>query len=139
MTRAERELVMSYSDLRRQWGREISTQPLQFLFDLPPQVVRKRAATKTGRPEAKRADKRASGSGKIEDKEIYRRKPAAQKSAPAAADQSVNLNDFPAGCKVTHPKFGEGTVTGHKDGSLQVKFSGRLRTLKPEYARLRKL
>ena len=139
MTRAERELVMSYSDLRRQWGREISTQPLQFLFDLPPQVVRKRAATKTGRPEPKGSDKRASGAGKIEDKEIYRRKPAVKKSAPAAADQSVNLNDFPAGCKVTHPKFGEGIVTGHKDGSLQVKFSGRLRTLKPEYARLRKL
>lgn len=131
MTRAEFELVMSMADQRRQWGQDRATRPLQFLFDLPPSVVHKKAHSKSGKPKTER---------QRPDEAAYRPpRPRPRPPKRPAADGSASASLFPTGSKVSHAKFGAGIVTGSSGGKVEVVFSGKKVVLDPAFARLKLL
>lgn len=113
MTRAEHELVMSLADKRRLWGREGRTQPLQFLFDLPPSVVKNRVSSR--RPPAKTP---------------------ARSQAQKPTGSGAPASSFKPGSMVRHPIFGLGRIVDSSEQGVEVQFMGRSRTLKPDYPHL---
>ena len=148
MTRAEKELVLSFADTRRLWGRELRTQPLQFLFDLPSEVVRQRARSKSGparpgKPSSRTGSstgKQAAGSGRSENRErrsasLARGRSPAQPNKPSA-DLSVSGEQFRTGMRVNHAKFGEGVVVDCKNNNVKVRFGKQVKTLQVQYAKL---
>ena len=135
MTRAEKELVMSYADRRRLWGREIHTQPLQFLFDLPADVVRQRAKSKNSSTTSRPSRPQRSTSRNSRDNRRRTSEPIKMPEKPKA-DLSVQTSQFQVGMTVRHGKFGEGQVIGVQPDSVKVRFGGKTRTLQVQYARL---
>lgn len=86
MTRAMKELVLSYAEIRRLYGKENYTRPSRFVDEIPNEYI---------------AEIRVSGRRPDST-------PAAQ-THNAAARQTANGN-YTLGCRVNHAKFGEGTV-----------------------------
>jgi DNA helicase-2/ATP-dependent DNA helicase PcrA len=144
MTRAKKELVMTFADRRRLWGRELHTQPLQFLFDLPADVVRQRARTKTtsqpSRPGRPAPSARRKSNNPSENRSRTRERPRGSSSTPPPkpkADTSVSPDQFRAGMRVSHKKFGEGQVVDVTTDLVKVRFSDKVRALQVQYAGLR--
>lgn len=101
MTRAMRRLILSYAEVRRQYGREEYHRPSRFLRELPPQYLDEiRVKTHFKSPPVKAA-------GRI----------------PSAADSA----GIPMGQNVVHAKFGQGVVLAVEGSGahtrVQVKFS----------------
>ncbi|WP_028387956.1 DNA helicase II [Legionella fairfieldensis] len=99
MTRAMKKLILSYAEIRRQYGREEYHRPSRFLRELPPDLldeIRVKARFQT---------------------------PVAQKTIPSAAkDAGLRL-----GQSVSHTKFGQGIVLAVEGAGahtrVQVKFA----------------
>ena len=100
MTRAMRKLVLSYAEIRRQYGREEYHRPSRFLRELPEQLVDEVRVKARFQPASTRPNK-----------------------IPSAAEQS----GIPMGQNVVHAKFGQGIVLAVEGGGahtrVQVKFS----------------
>ena len=100
MTRAMRKLILSYAEVRRQYGREEYHRPSRFLRELPEQLldeVRVKARFKPG--------------------------PSSRSQIPSAAE----FSGIPMGQNVVHAKFGQGVVLAVEGSGahtrVQVKFS----------------
>jgi DNA helicase-2/ATP-dependent DNA helicase PcrA len=100
MTRAMRKLVLSYAEIRRQYGREEYHRPSRFLRELPEQLLDEVRVKARFQPASTRPNK-----------------------IPSAAEQS----GIPMGQNVVHAKFGQGIVLAVEGGGahtrVQVKFS----------------
>ncbi|MEZ9196901.1 DNA helicase II [Shewanella sp. 10N.286.54.B9] len=119
MTRAMQQLYITYAESRRIYGRESFARPSRFVKEIPEQFVQ----------------------------EIRMR---TQVSAPAVStrfskqDSSFNESGFKIGQKVSHPKFGEGTVTNYEGSGPQARIQVNFydvgsKWLVIAYARLEKL
>ena len=109
MTRAMRELVLSYAETRRQYGREEYHRPSQFIAELPQDVI------ESVRPQTK--VKPVAWMNRASFPMHYH----VQNTAPET------LLAFQRGQKVSHPTFGEGVVLhceeGARDACVEVKFN----------------
>ncbi len=100
MTRAMRKLVLSYAEIRRQYGREEYHRPSRFLRELPEQLL-----------DEVRVKARFQSASPVRNK------------MPSVPEQS----GIPMGQNVMHAKFGQGIVLAVEGGGahtrVQVKFS----------------
>jgi DNA helicase-2/ATP-dependent DNA helicase PcrA len=100
MTRAMRKLVLSYAEIRRQYGREEYHRPSRFLRELPEQLL-----------------------DEVRVKARFQSASTRPNKIPSAAEQS----GIPMGQNVVHSKFGQGIVLAVEGGGahtrVQVKFS----------------
>jgi DNA helicase-2/ATP-dependent DNA helicase PcrA len=103
MTRAMRQLVLTYAESRRLYGSEKYTSPSRFLAEIPEELVTE-----------------------------IRAKPTSTYSAPSRSSDWVDMDQthesgVSVGANVTHPKFGAGVVVnleGHGEyARIQVNFS----------------
>jgi len=96
ITRAKQQLTISYANVRRLHGNEQYTQPSRFISELPKEYVQ----------------------------EVRIKRQAA--TASTMQIETASSNGFQLGSRVTHAKFGEGTVTSSEgDGAharVQVNF-----------------
>lgn len=104
MTRAMRQLWLTYAEMRRLHGSEKYTSPSRFLGEVPDElVVAVRAKPKT----------------------TY--SPPVRKHSAWVDDQSAHESGVSVGMQVAHPKFGEGTVLnieGHGEyARIQINFN----------------
>jgi DNA helicase-2/ATP-dependent DNA helicase PcrA len=152
MTRAETELVMSLCESRRMWGRESFMRPLQFLTDLPAEVIRQRARTRPASP-APGAPRRPGRPGRPAPPRPgppRRSRTAGGPSAgplPASRDPlgagqparpvaATPADRFAAGQKVMHPSFGPGVVLSASGDRIRVRFPTATKELSIGYAKL---
>ena len=123
MTRAMRDLYLTYARRRAQYGAASFALPSRFLGEIPPDLV-----DPEGAPPA------FGGAGALGG--VSARIPswaASRTAAPSA--------DFATGDDVVHPAFGEGVVTGVEPGGIVVvRFAGdgSERKLMAEYAPISK-
>ena len=114
ITRAEKELVMTYAEQRMLHGRTQFNPPSRFLRELPEDLVEE------VRPKVKTY---ATGSSGIKP---YRAPVAA---APKPVKRSTTLNEtgYRIGLRVRHAKFGDGVIVGSEGSGahsrVQVNFS----------------
>ncbi len=98
MTRAMEKLVISYAEIRRQYGREEYHRPSRFLSELPAELL------EDVRPKARF------------------QAPTSSHKLPSAAKEA----GFQLGQSVNHPKFGQGVILAVEGGGahtrVQVKF-----------------
>jgi DNA helicase-2/ATP-dependent DNA helicase PcrA len=108
MTRAERELYLTYAETRRLYGRESYNMPSRFIRELPEEMVEALRPQAWTRPSS-RVDNRRPGS-------------ASTPQQAAAAEAG-----FAIGSRVRHAKFGEGVITQYEGGGasarVQVNFA----------------
>ncbi len=104
MTRAMKKLILSYAEVRRQYGREEYHRPSRFLREIPQELL-----------EEVRAKARFQTAST----------PRAKTSMASSQAQEVGL---PLGQNVTHAKFGQGIVLAVEGTGahtrVQVKFTG---------------
>ena len=125
MTRAERELYLTYAESRRLYGRESYNMPSRFIRELPEEMVEALRPQARSRPAGRFASNR-SGSGLNP-----------QQAAAAEAGLAI-------GSRVRHAKFGEGVITQYEGGGasarVQVHFAnGGAKWLVLSFARLEPL
>ena len=102
MTRAMEKLFLTYAEVRRQYGREEFHRPSRFLREIPVELL-----------------------------EQLRVKTQVEKPAYIPSSRSTLTEEhsgFRLGQRVTHPKFGVGTILSFEGGGahrrVQVNFSG---------------
>jgi DNA helicase-2/ATP-dependent DNA helicase PcrA len=99
MTRAMQKLVISYAEIRRQYGREEYHRPSRFLSELPAELL-----------------------DEIRPKARFQ-VPVSRHTAPSVVEES----GFRLGQNVNHPKFGSGVILAVEGGGahtrVQVKFA----------------
>nr|WP_296749578.1 DNA helicase II [Thioalkalivibrio sp.] len=125
MTRAERELYLTYAESRRLYGRESYNLPSRFVRELPEAMVEALRPQARSRPAGRFAGNR-TGSGLNP-----------QQAAAAEAGLAI-------GARVRHAKFGEGVITQYEGGGasarVQVHFAnGGAKWLVLSFARLEPL
>ncbi|RUR16163.1 DNA helicase II [Legionella sp. km535] len=100
MTRAMRKLILSYAEVRRQYGREEYHRPSRFLRELPEQLL-----------------------DQVRVKARYSPVSSSRSQIPSAPESS----GIPMGQNVVHAKFGQGVVLAVEGSGahtrVQVKFS----------------
>jgi DNA helicase-2/ATP-dependent DNA helicase PcrA len=125
MTRARKELVLTYAEIRRLYGSEHYTSPSRFLGEIPPELIDEvRAQATVTRP-------------------AWRGTGAPAEMSPHS-DASGNATGMRLGMRVLHAKFGEGVVLGiegqGEHARVQVNFNGAgSRWLVLAYANLQSL
>ncbi len=139
LTRAEKNLFLSYARTRRVWGQEQNHMPSTFLSEIPEQYVVHERSSDPNRPRA------------ILGKPSWKKtKFKAEETFDSFPDYENQSNDFYAegsgssyqrGMRVKHPTFGPGTiykVEGSGDTEkVTVKFpNNRLKKFVTKYARL---
>ncbi|MCL9682553.1 DNA helicase II [Legionella maioricensis] len=99
MTRAMRKLILSYAEVRRQYGREEYHRPSRFLRELPAELI-----------------------DEVRVKARFQSPSSARSSIPSAAETA----GIPLGQNVVHAKFGQGVVLAVEGAGahtrVQVKF-----------------
>jgi DNA helicase-2/ATP-dependent DNA helicase PcrA len=99
MTRAMRKLVLSYAEVRRQYGREEYHRPSRFLRELPAELI-----------------------DEVRVKARFQSPSSARSQIPSAAEAA----GIPLGQNVAHAKFGQGVVLSVEGSGahtrVQVKF-----------------
>ena len=113
VTRAMRQLYLTYAESRRINGRETFNRPSRFINEMPEDVIQEvRLQTSVVRP----------------------------RSAPSRAMTEVAGTDLKLGQRVIHPKFGEGVILNYEgEGSgarVQVNFGEGSKWLVMAYANL---
>ncbi|KTD65008.1 DNA helicase II [Legionella shakespearei DSM 23087] len=102
MTRAMRKLVISYAEVRRQYGREEYHRPSRFLRELPEQLL---------------------DQVRVQARYQSAPSPAFRNKAPSVAENT----GMPLGQAVVHAKFGQGVILAMEGSGahtrVQVKFS----------------
>ncbi len=130
ITRAEKELVMSYAEQRMLHGRTQFNPPSRFLRELPPELVEE------VRPKVKTYSTGFGGNNQF-------RAPA---NAPKPVTRTTNFNEtgYRVGQRVRHAKFGDGVITDSEGAGahsrVQVNFKAvGVKWLVLGYANLEKL
>ncbi|WGZ95134.1 MAG: DNA helicase II [Candidatus Thiothrix putei] len=130
ITRAEKELVMSYAEQRMLHGRTQFNPPSRFLRELPPELVEE------VRPKVKTYSTGFGGSNQF-------RSPA---NAPKPVTRTTNFNEtgYRVGQRVRHAKFGDGVITDSEGAGahsrVQVNFKAvGVKWLVLGYANLEKI
>jgi DNA helicase II / ATP-dependent DNA helicase PcrA len=108
MTRAERELYLTYAETRRLYGRESHNMPSRFVNELPPELVEHLRPPARLHPAGRNAPAGMSGRSSVPD---------------AARQAGIGM-----GSRVRHAKFGEGVITEFEGSGpstrVQVNFAG---------------
>ncbi|HJX17531.1 MAG TPA: DNA helicase II [Acidiferrobacterales bacterium] len=117
MTRARKELVLTYAEVRRLYGSEHYTSPSRFLGEIPPELIEEvRAQATVTRPAGSTGSRQAWG-GTGASAGISPHTGAPGKGAVMRL-----------GTRVLHAKFGEGVVLGiegqGEHARVQVNFNG---------------
>ncbi|MFZ5658227.1 MAG: DNA helicase II [Pseudomonadota bacterium] len=110
MTRAMRQLVLTYAESRRLHGSEMHSLPSRFLRDVPAELLEEvRPRPRVTRP--------------VFDDALSA--PAPRRVAPVASSPAV---PFPLGSRIRHPSFGEGVVLDYdgdgRHGRIRINFEG---------------
>jgi DNA helicase-2/ATP-dependent DNA helicase PcrA len=110
MTRARKELVLTYAEVRRLYGSEHYTSPSRFLGEIPPALIDEvRAQAMVTRPAWRGAD-------------------ASADISPHTGTSGSGATSMRLGTRVRHAKFGEGVVLGiegqGEHARVQVNFNG---------------
>lgn len=85
ITRARKQLYLTYAESRRLWGKETYPRPSRFLREIPPEYLQEvRPRAQINRP--------------------------VTTSSPSASLSSGKTGGFKLGQRVSHPKFGEGVI-----------------------------
>ena len=138
ITRAERTLFLSHARMRTVFGHTVSYPPSRFLKEVPRSLIHEfkrpqlqRAVTQQAAPQ--REKRTTNANWFLQPKTSFMPKKA-----------SANSTTFSAGEKVSHAKWGEGTVVSVNntaDGQeVKVAFAGAgIRSLLTKYAVLKKL
>ena len=112
ITRARRQLYMSYAEVRRLHGVEQIGAPSMFIKEIPAEcVVEMRPRAGLLRPAYQPpARNYLTGGGYGGGRDASRNNYAPQRTAPSAATSEVGPGGFKLGSRVLHPRFGEGTI-----------------------------
>ncbi len=149
MTRAMQQLILSYAEVRRQYGREEYHRPSRFLKELPEDVFEE-VRTQSSLFKAKSS---FQSSGRTSNTSNWGRNnfslpPSLPSSSFVQASKTIPKNESESGFRVgeivTHPKFGEGTIADWEGTGahqrVQVKFKQHgLKWLVVAYAQLQKV
>lgn len=135
ITRAEKYLFMSNARMRTIYGHTVSYPPSRFLQEVPRGLLHiyKRPVVQRQAPrEERRSDRHSTASWFLQPKSSF------------IPQESSSGSSFTAGDKVSHSKWGTGTVVSVKnteDGQeVKVAFAGAgIRSLLTKYAVLKKL
>ncbi|HJW81657.1 MAG TPA: DNA helicase II, partial [Acidiferrobacterales bacterium] len=117
MTRARKELVLTYAEVRRLYGSEHYTSPSRFLGEIPPELIEEvRAQAVVTRP-----------AGSTGSRQAWRGADASAEISPHTG-ASGSAAGVRLGARVRHAKFGEGVVLGiegqGEHARVQVNFNG---------------
>ena len=93
ITRAMKQLVLCYAEVRRLYGRENYSQRSRFISEIPVEYVDEVRSTRVSTPLMRSAQ--------------FNRPPTSAVASTATPDE----NELRSGCRVSHAKFGEGVVT----------------------------
>ena len=108
MTRAERELYLTYAESRRLYGRESYNMPSRFIRELPEEMIEALRPQAQVRPAGRFATSRSGG--------------GLNPQQAAAAEAGLAI-----GARVRHAKFGDGVITQYEGGGasarVQVNFA----------------
>lgn len=121
MTRAMRKLYISYAEMRRLYGQDKYHKPSRFIRELPQDCLEEvRMKAQVSRP---------NNAGRLSQTQVK---------------ASFNETGFSLGSRVSHPKFGEGTIINFEGSGpqsrVQVAFNGAgIKWLVTAYARLERL
>jgi DNA helicase-2/ATP-dependent DNA helicase PcrA len=121
MTRAMQKLYITYAEMRRLYGQDKYHKPSRFIRELPESCLDEvRMKAQVSRP---------TSSGRF---------------SQTAVKENFNETGFSLGSRVSHPKFGEGTIINFEGSGpqsrVQVAFNGEgIKWLVTTYARLEKL
>lgn len=134
MTRAMKQLILSYAEVRRQYGREEYHRSSRFLKELPADVVEE-VRPKTNTFKAGRNNYHSNTHNPYH--------PPVQKKA-VISNVQPNESGFRIGETITHAKFGEGIILDHEGSGanqrVQVKFKQHgIKWLVLAYAQLQKI
>jgi DNA helicase-2/ATP-dependent DNA helicase PcrA len=121
MTRAMRKLYLTYAECRRQHGSEVYHRPSRFIQEIPEELIEEiRVQARVTRP-------------------VQFTRQAIRQTTRQIQGQAANM-PFRLGQRVSHPKFGEGTVLSCEGQGaqtrVQVKFRDGSKWLVMAYARL---
>ena len=138
ITRAERTLFLSHARMRTVFGHTVSYPPSRFLKEVPRNLIhefkRPQLQRTVSQQAAPQREKRATNTNWF----------LQPKTSFMPKEASANSTTFSAGEKVSHAKWGEGTVVSVNntaDGQeVKVAFAGAgIRSLLTKYAVLKKL
>ncbi len=149
MTRARRQLVLTWARLRRLYGHQAETRPSRFLREIPPALVKNRSfaggrdAFRTHLPQPGRAHTegpRAPGPATV-NSAAPPRSPSGGGGGSAGSGRRSHPDGWRPGQRVRHPTFGFGVVLQVQGTAAQLKVvvyfdrAGR-KVLIPSLARL---
>lgn len=144
MTRAMKQLVLSYAEVRRQYGREEYHRPSRFLKELPEDVFEEvRATTSVFKPTTERGHDKYRGKSNTFNKASISSPSSYSKSTVKLPSSELNAAGFSTGETVFHAKFGEGVILDYEGSGahqrVQVKFKQHgTKWLVLAYAQLKK-
>jgi len=121
MTRAKEKLFITYAEMRRLYGQDKYHKPSRFIKELPESCIEEvRMKAQVSRP---------ATSGRFNQTKVK---------------DNFNETGFSLGQRVTHPKFGEGTIINFEGSGpqsrVQVAFNGEgIKWLVTQYAKLEKM
>ncbi|MDF2441193.1 MAG: ATP-dependent helicase UvrD/PcrA [Abditibacteriota bacterium] len=102
LTRAQQRIYLSYATQRTLHGRTESTQPSQFIDELPPQLIDRSGFARVGASSVSSYATTWESSGSSSS--------SRSAFAPAAAPRSSEPPRYRVGERLKHPTFGEGVV-----------------------------
>lgn len=129
ITRAKKQLYITYAETRRVFGDFINSLPSRFLNEIPEEICQRRSSS--GKLNYRGTSHNFSMQNNI-------RKSSA---IPSMMKSYINKNDgsFRPGNKVSHKKFGDGIVVSIDNDSIEVAFEKiGLKTIKKDYLQLKK-
>lgn len=118
LTRAREQVYLSYAIQRTMHGRTESSQPSQFLDEIPPHLLDRAGYARLNAPRLTNYATRWDSPGSPFRPDVPS-KPDVPSAVAATREASVAL--FAIGDRVSHPTWGEGVVTGgHGTGRAEV-------------------
>lgn len=152
MTRARRQLFLSWARLRRLYGQQVEARPSRFLREIPPALVKNRSfaggrdAFRTLLPQPGRAHAARPRAPRptTAESEAPLLSPSGGGGGPVASGRRSHPDGWRPGQRVRHPTFGSGVVLQVQSTAAQLKVvvyfdrAGR-KVLIPSLARLERL
>jgi DNA helicase-2/ATP-dependent DNA helicase PcrA len=123
MTRAKTYLTILFTRSRMLWGETQANAPSRFLDDLPDAVTERRSdsilsafawASERGEEEAL--------SGRQRESSHREERLAVDFNQDLSPTEDANQEELSEGTRVSHPKFGCGTVVGRRGGVVDIEF-----------------
>lgn len=118
MTRAKKKLYITHAENRRLYGRDMAQRPSRFICEIPPEYIDE------VRQQGIVHHQSAPSFSPNVSQGFSQKKSFSAQSTPTPAKEE--LGGFSLGQRVTHPKFGEGTILNYEGRSefarIQIKF-----------------